>query len=73
MIVKYTETLNYYNSLSFNQQNDEYVTISTEIEHYRSLLEYALEGDDINFYNTEKVKFNKFVKMYERFGRDLLE
>ena len=73
LIVKYTETLNYYNSLSFNQQNDEYVTISTEIEHYRSLLEYALEGDDINFYNTEKIKFNKFVKMYERFGRDLLE
>ena len=73
LIGKYIETLTYYNSLSINEQNDAYMDIVTEIEHYRSLLEYAEEGDDMNFYNSEKVKFNKYIEIFERFDRDLLK
>jgi hypothetical protein len=73
LIGKYQENLTYYRSLSVNEQNRIKYDISLDIERYRSLLEISEKADDINFYNIEKVKFNNFNKMFERFKRDMLE
>lgn len=73
LIGKYQENLTYYRSLTVNQQNSLAIDISSDIERYRSLLEIAKDANDLTFYNTEKVKFNNYNKMFERFKRDMLE
>ncbi len=45
--------------------------IVTDIEQYRSLIQVAEAAEDLEFYNKEKVKFNNFNKMFERFGRKM--
>jgi hypothetical protein len=73
LIGKYQENLTYYNSLTINQQNRMAVDVVSDIERYRSLLEISESSDDMEFYNKEKIKFNNFNKMFERFKRDMLE
>ena len=73
LIGKYQENLTYYRSLTINQQNRLVNDISLDIERYRSLLEIIESANDTNFYNTEKVKFNNYNKMFQRFERDMLK
>jgi hypothetical protein len=73
LIGKYQESLTYYNSLTINQQNRVAIDIVSEIERYRSLLEISEAAEDSGFYNTEKVKFNNYNKMFGRFERDMLK
>lgn len=73
LIGKYQESLTYYNSLTINQQNRVAIDIVSEIERYRSLLEISEAAEDNGFYNTEKVKFNNYNKMFGRFERDMLK
>ncbi len=73
IIVKYHELLNYYNSLTISEQNDAIMEIVKTIERYRSVVEISKIHEDVDFYNKEKVKFNNFNKLFERFDRDKLE
>jgi len=70
LIKKYQENLTYYNTLKSNQQNDLYVDIVSDIERYRSLLEVIKNNGDTGFYNSNKITFNSYNRMFERFGRD---
>ena len=73
LIGKYQENLTYYKSLTINQQNRLVNDISLDIERYRKLLEIIERANDTNFYNTEKIKFNNYNKMFKRFERDMLK
>ena len=70
LIKKYQENLTYYNSLKSNQQNDLYIDIISDIERYRALLEVMKNNGDTGFYSTNKVTFNSYNRIFERFGRD---
>ena len=70
LIVKYQEELTYFSGLKSSEQRSMAVDIVTDIERYRGLLEIMQISDDLEFYNQEKVKFNNFNKIFERFGRD---
>jgi hypothetical protein len=71
VIKKYQENLKFYNGWKPSEQNFSAMDIVTDIEQYRSLLQVAKAGEDIDFYNREKVKFNNYNKMFERFGRKM--
>ncbi|MCW1147127.1 glycosyltransferase family 117 protein [Flavobacterium lacisediminis] len=71
VIKKYQENLTFYNSWKPSEQNFGAMDIVSDIEYYRSLLQVAESAGDIEFYNKEKVKFNNFNKMFERFGRKM--
>ena len=43
----------------------------SDIEYYRSFIQAAEAAGDLEFYNKEKVKFNNYNKMFERFGRKM--
>jgi hypothetical protein len=73
LIEKYQENLMYYKSLTVNEQSKMYMDIIGDIERYRGLLEIAQEANDTTFYNTEKVKFNNYNKMFAAFERDMLK
>ena len=68
---KQQELLTYYSSWKASDQNFSAMDIMMDIEQYRSFLEVAKNGNDLEFYNKEKVKFNNFNKMFERFGRKM--
>lgn len=67
---KYQENIRYYKGLKSAEQNDMYVDIVTDIERYRALLDIMKQYDK-PFYETNKVKFNSYNKMFERFARDM--
>jgi hypothetical protein len=71
VIKKYQENLKFYNGWKPSEQNFSAIDIVTDIEQYRSLLQVAKAAEDIDFYNREKVKFNNYNKMFERFGRKM--
>ncbi|TDR24208.1 glycosyltransferase family 117 protein [Flavobacterium cheniae] len=71
VIKKYQENLSFYNSWKPSEQNFGAMDIVSDIEYYRSLLQVAESAEDLEFYNKEKVKFNNFNKMFERFGRKM--
>jgi len=71
VIKKYQENLTFYNGWKPSEQNFGAMDIVTDIEQYRSLLQAAKNANDLEFYNKEKVKFNNFNKMFQRFGRDM--
>ncbi|WP_338409315.1 DUF2723 domain-containing protein [uncultured Flavobacterium sp.] len=73
LLVKYQESLRYYNSLTINEQNSRAGDLITDIERYRSLLEISKKAKDTLFFETEKVKFNNYNKMYSRFKRDMIK
>lgn len=70
LIKKYQENLTYMKGLTASEQNNMAVDIVTDIERYRSLLIIMEENGDDASYNKAKVEFNKYNKMYERFGRE---
>jgi tetratricopeptide (TPR) repeat protein len=70
LMAKYKENLNYYVNLNAVDQTDIAVDIITDIERYRSLLLVMKESGDSTFYNKNKIIFNTYIKMFERFGRD---
>jgi hypothetical protein len=71
VIKKYQENLTFYNSWKPSEQNFSAMDIVTDIEMYRDLIKVAESAEDLEFYNKEKVKFNNFNKMFERFGRKM--
>ena len=70
LMTKYKENLNYYGRLSSSEQNSIAIEIITDIERYRALLQVMKESGDVNFYNKNRITFNTYVKMFERFGRE---
>ena len=70
LILKYRENLNYYGKLAPSEQTSIAIPIITDIERYRSLLTVMKENADLNFYNKNRIIFNTYIKMFERFGRD---
>jgi hypothetical protein len=71
LIKKQQEMLTYYKNWSASNQNFSAMDIMMDIEQYRGYLEVAKNAEDLDFYNKEKVKFNNFNKMFERFGRKM--
>lgn len=71
VIKKYQENLTFFNGWKPSEQNFGAMDIVTDIEQYRSLIQVAEAAEDLEFYNKEKVKFNNFNKMFERFGRKM--
>ncbi|CAA9194392.1 glycosyltransferase family 117 protein [Flavobacterium collinsii] len=70
LVQKYKEELNYYATLTPNDQTDLAIDIITDIERYRSLLQVMKENNDLAFYEKHKVTFNTYVNVFERFGRE---
>ena len=70
LISKYQENLNYYGKLKSSEQSSIATPIIIDIERYRSLLQVMKENGDMDFYNKNKITFNTYIKMFERFGRD---
>jgi hypothetical protein len=46
------------------------IEIVTDIERYRGLLEIMKESGDSIFYEKSKKKFNNYISIFERFGRE---
>ncbi|HAH55865.1 MAG TPA: hypothetical protein DCM02_11445 [Flavobacterium sp.] len=70
LIGKYKENLNYYGTLTSADQASLAMDIITDIERYRSLLTVMKESGDLQFYNKNRIAFNTYIKMFDRFGRD---
>lgn len=70
LMTKYKENLNYYINLTPVDQTSIAIDIITDIERYRGLLDVMKESGDSAFYNKNKVIFNTYIKMFERFGRE---
>jgi hypothetical protein len=70
LIGKYQENLNYYGQLKASEQIGIATTIIIDIERYRSLLQVMKENNDMNFYNKNKIAFNTYIKIFERFERE---
>ncbi len=71
LMTKYKENLTFYRNLRPTEQSDIAIDIMTDIERYRSLLEVMKDRGDMEYYNKNKVVFNSYNKMFERFGRDM--
>ncbi len=71
LMTKYKENLTFYRNLRPSEQSDIAIDIMTDIERYRSLLEVMKDRGDMEYYNKNKVVFNSYNKMFERFGRDM--
>ena len=71
LINKYKENLNYYGKMKASDQSSIATPIIIDIERYRSLLHTMKDNEDIEFYNKHKITFNTYIKMFERFERDL--
>ena len=71
LIHKYQENLNYYGKMKASDQSSIATPIIIDIERYRSLLHTMKDNEDTEFYNKHKIAFNTYIKMFERFERDL--
>ena len=71
LVGKYKQSLTYFSGIHPSVQNDIVTDIITDIERYRSLLIVMKDQKDFEFYNSNKVVFNSYVKRFARFGRDL--
>jgi hypothetical protein len=70
LMTKYKENLNYYGNLSNSDQSDIAIDVITDIERYRGLLQVMKENSDLVFYNKNRVVFNTYIKIFERFERE---
>jgi hypothetical protein len=70
LMTKYKENLTFYHGLRASEQSTLAIDIITDIERYRGLLEVMKDRGDMDFYNKNKLIFNSYNKMFERFGRD---
>lgn len=71
LIKKYQEKITFFNSQSEKQKEFYRMEIYREIEIYRSLLLLAQENGDLEFYNTQRVKFNNFNNMMGDYKREV--
>ncbi|RTY90049.1 DUF2723 domain-containing protein [Flavobacterium sp. GT3R68] len=70
LMTKYQENLKYYRNMKSSEQGVIAIDIVTDIERYRSLLSVMKERGDLEFYNKNRIIFNTYNLMFERFGRD---
>ena len=70
LMTKYKENLTFYHGLKASEQSNLVIDIITDIERYRGLLEVMKDRGDTEFYNKNRLIFNSYNKMFERFGRD---
>jgi hypothetical protein len=70
LMAKYKDNLNYYSKLKSSEQSNLAVDIITDLERFRSLLQVMKENGDLNFYNKNRIVFNTYIQMFERFGRE---
>ena len=70
LVGKYQDDLNYYGKLKASEQSSYATPIIIDIERYRSLLQVMKENNDMDFYNKNKIAFNTYIKMFERFERE---
>ncbi len=68
VIKKYQENLKFYSGWKPSEQNFNAMDIANDIYYYRGMLQTAKAADDLEFYNTEKAKFNNYIKAFLRFG-----
>ena len=71
LVKKYQEKITFFHSQSEKQQAFYRMEIYREIEIYRSLLLLAQENGDLEFYNTQRVKFNNFNNMMGEYKREV--
>ena len=71
LIKKCQEKITFFNSQSEKQKAFYRMEIYREIEIYRSLLLLAQENGDLEFYNTQRVKFNNFNNMMGEYKREV--
>jgi hypothetical protein len=69
LTTKYKENLKFLSGMKPSDQEVNAIEIVTNIERYRSLLQ-VMKKNDLAFYNQNKVAFNSYNKLFERFGRD---
>lgn len=63
----YQEHLIYYNGLKFNRQRNIASDIISDMERYRSLIQFVIIYDDEEFARSEAKKFNDYLKMFRHF------
>ena len=71
LIKKYQEKITFFHSQSEKQKAFYRMEIYREIEIYRSLLLLAQENGDVEFYNSQRVKFNNFNNMMGEYKREI--
>ena len=71
LIKKYQEKIKFFNSQSEKQKAFYRREIYREIDIYRSLLLLAQENGDLEFYNSQRVKFNNFNNMMGEYKREI--
>ena len=71
LIKKYQEKINFFHSQSEKQKAFYRMEIYREIEIYRSLLLLAQENGDLEFYNSQRIKFNNFNNMMGEYKREI--
>jgi len=69
LIVKYTESLDYFGSMDIRSQNSYSMDIMTDIERFRTLLRVMKDGGDTEYYEKYRAVFNKYNEKFKRFGR----
>lgn len=69
LIKKYQENIDYYKSLTAEEQNDNHIDIITDIERYRSLL-MIMQDRDPEYYEASRKIFNQYNQKFARFKRD---
>ena len=69
LTTKYKENLKFFSGMKPSEQEVNAVEIVTNIERYRSLLQ-VMKKYDLAFYNQQKVVFNTYNKLFDRFERD---
>ena len=71
LIKKYQEKLTFFHSQSEKQKAFYRMEIYREIDIYRSLLLLAQESGDVEFYNSQRLKFNNFNNMMGEYKREI--
>ena len=71
LIKKYQEKITFFHSQSEKQKAFYRMEIYREIEIYRSLLLLAQENGDLEFYNSQRIKFNNFNNMMGEYKREI--
>ncbi len=68
--MRYRENLNYYSKMSAADQSDIAIDIITDIERYRALLDVVKKNNDTDFFQKNRITFNTYIDIFQRFGRD---
>lgn len=66
LIIKYQENLNYYSSVSTQNQEKYFTEILTSIELYKNLVDILIKYDK-DLAKTEAEEFNNYIQLFEHF------